>query len=111
MQLLPDGECVGDGIAHDAIDVGARVEADRLRLRGVGLSVGKRRFLDRAVDDLPDDVAVLLVHRDELAFEDERQLVDDRRVDELALREREAALGDLVGRLVAADESQVVAGR
>ena len=26
MQWLPDGECVGNGIAHDAIDVGAGVE-------------------------------------------------------------------------------------
>ena len=43
MQQLPDGECGGDGIAYDAIDVGARVEAYRLHLRGVGLAVGKHR--------------------------------------------------------------------
>ena len=63
----------------------AGVKADRLHLRGVGLAVSKRRFIDRAIDDLPDNVAVLLVHRDKLAFEGERQFVDDRSVDKFAL--------------------------
>ena len=75
MQLLSDGECVGDGVTHDAIDVGARVEANRLHLRGVGLAVSKCRLLDRAVDNLPDYVAVLLVHRDKFAFKDELPII------------------------------------
>ena len=61
------------GFAHETIDVQAGVEADWLHLRGVGLAVRHGGFLDAAVDDLAHDVAVLLVHGNEFAFEDERQ--------------------------------------
>ena len=71
-QLLADGEGVCNDIAHDTVDVLAGVEADGLHLVRVGLAVRHRGLLHSAVEYLADDVAVLLVHRDELAFEDER---------------------------------------
>ena len=87
----------------------AGVETDGFHLRGVRLAVRKRRFLDRAVDDLANDIAVILVHRDEFAFKDKRQLIDDRRIHKLALHDGETALRHLVGRLVAAHDAKVVA--
>ena len=110
-QLLAAGEGGGDGCAHDAVDVLTGVEADGLHLRGVGFAVRERRLIDRAIDDLPDDIAVLFVHRDKLAFKDKRQFVDDGSIDKLALRQRKAALRHFVWRLVAADDSQIVACR
>ena len=37
LQSLPAGECLGDCLVHQAIDVLAGVEADRLHLGGVCL--------------------------------------------------------------------------
>ena len=62
LQGLPAGECLGDRLAHQAIDVLAGVEAERLHLGGVWLAVRQGGFLDGAVDDATDHVAVLLVH-------------------------------------------------
>ena len=109
-QFLAAGEGGGYGRAHEAVDVLAGVEADGLYLVRVGLAVRHCGLLHRAVEDLADDVTVLLVHRDKLAFEDERQLVDDGRIHERALRHGETALRHLVGRLVAARDAEVVAG-
>lgn len=104
------GERFGDGRADEAVRVGAGVEADRAHLVRVRFAVRQSRLLDRAVDDLPDDVAVGLVHREEFAFKDEREFVHDGRVDEGALRGREPALRDFAGGLVSARDSEVVAG-
>lgn len=89
----------------------AGVKADGLHLRGIGLAVRERGLLDRAVDDLSDDIAVPLVHRDETAFQHKRQFVDNGRIDGRALDERKAASGNLVVHLVPADETQVIAPR
>ena len=109
-QLLPAGEGFFDCLAHQAIDVLAGVEAERLHLGGIGLAVRQGGFLDGAVDDATDHIAVHLVHRDLLAFEDERKLRHHGRIDELALHGGEAAFRHLVGHVVAADDSEIVAG-
>ena len=110
LQVLPAGEGFGDRLAHQAIDMLAGVEADWPHLRGVGLAVRQRGLLDGAVDDATDHVAVLLVHRDQLAFEDERQFRHHGGIDELALHGGETAFRHLVGHVVAADDAEVVTG-
>ena len=109
-QCLSAGECLGDRLAHQTIDVLAGVEADWPHLRGVGLAVRQRGLLDGAVDDAPHHVAVLLVHRDKLALQRQRQFRHHWRIDELALHGGEAALRHFVRDSVSADEAQVVAG-
>ena len=42
---------LGDRFAHNAIDMCARVVADRLHFRRVGLAVRKRRLFNRAIED------------------------------------------------------------
>ena len=87
----------------------AGVETDGFHLRDVRLAVRHHGFLDCAVDNLANDIAVILVHGDKLAFKDKRQLVDNWRIHKLALRDGETALRHLVGRLVAAHDAKVVA--
>ena len=53
---------LGDRLAHYTIDLCARVVADRLHFRRVGLAVRERRFFNGAIENASDDIAVILVH-------------------------------------------------
>ena len=93
---------LGDRIAHNAVDMCARVIADRLHFRRVGLAVRERRFFNGAIENTSNDIAVILVHRNKLALENERQFIHHRRIDRLALRRGKGALRDFVRRVIAA---------
>ena len=69
LQGLPAGKGLCHFLAHQAIDVLARVEADWPHLRGIGLAIRQRGFLHGAIDDASHHGAVLLVHRDKLALQ------------------------------------------
>ena len=53
---------LGDRFAHNAVDMCARVIADRLHFRRVGLAVRKRRFFNGAIENTSNDIAVIFVH-------------------------------------------------
>ena len=53
---------LGDRLAHYTIDLCARVVADRLHFRRVGLAVRERRFVNGTIENASDDIAVILVH-------------------------------------------------
>ena len=87
----------------------ACIETDRFHLVCVGFAVCHCRLFDGAVDDSADDVAFAFVHRYELTFQDKRQFVDNRRVDELAFNGREAAFSNFVRGFVSAYNAKIVA--
>ena len=60
--LPPARKRLGDRIAHNAVDMCARVIADRLHFRRVGLAVRECRFFNCAIENASDDIAVILVH-------------------------------------------------
>ena len=108
--LPPARKRLGYRLAHNAVDMRARVVADRLHFRRIRLAVRKRRFFNGAIEDAADDIAVILIHRNKFALENERKLRHHRRIDRHGLRRGKAALRDFVRRVIAAHDSEIIAG-
>ena len=109
LQFRSTGKRLGDDFSHETINVSAGIETDRFHLVRVGLAVCHCRLFNGAVDDFADDVAFAFVHRYELTFQNKRQFVDNRRVDELAFNGREAAFRNFIRGFISAYNAKIVA--
>ena len=52
-----------DNFAHNAVNMCARVVADRLHFRCIGLAVRKRHLFNRAIENPADNIAIILVQK------------------------------------------------
>ena len=106
----PVFESLADALRDPIITVGIRVERDCVNKRHIKLSVRHYAFVGGHVHDPSDNaypVFVLLIFY-ELAFETERKLVDDGRVDRLGFTRGKTALFKLFRLAVSGGDAEIV---
>ena len=102
---------LADLFAGDVVAALELIEDERVELRGIDLAVvGQYGLVRDDIGDLADDAVHRLGGHDlrKTAFHRDGELVDHRRVDVLRLRGRVAGACELVGRVVARRDAEVV---
>lgn len=110
-QLQAVFEGIPDRIAEGDITVVEGVESDGLEFGHIDIPLPVQdAFVSADVDDFALEDTSFLIVGEHFALEGERQLPDQRRIDESGLLHMPSGAGHLVGDLVAGDHAHIVAG-